>query len=227
MQANNIVYLTHPYDEQTPSYGGKDGVRIETQSSIESGDTANTSAWSFSNNHIGTHVDVPYHFSKDGKKLLDYSPGEWLYNKISVIDVPCTTAKLIEIEDLNESNISSDVELLLIRTGYESLRSDMRYWNDNPGLSKKLPDDLRCRYPNLRAIGFDFISVTSWKYRQVGRECHKALLSPQGIDKRPIIAIEDMSLAPVSGTIKWALVSPLLFTDGNGAPVTVFAELEG
>ena len=115
------------------------------------------------------------------------------------------------------------MELLLIRTGFEQKRRDDVYWNDNPGINPDLPDWLRDRFPKLRCVGFDFISVTSWQYRAEGRLAHKAFLAPEK-GSREIWAIEDMSLKDAPETIKKVVVAPLLVEDGNGAAVTVIAE---
>ena len=128
---NNIRFLSHPYSENTPSYGDRDRVEITSNSSIGNGDTANSSRWLFTNNHIGTHVDVPYHFDPTGKKILDYTPEEWIFHKVALVDIPTEESCLIDGQDLANFSINSDIELLLIRTGYEKYRSKKKYWEDN------------------------------------------------------------------------------------------------
>ena len=115
------------------------------------------------------------------------------------------------------------MDLLLIRTGYESLRGQDAYWNDNPGLAPELADYLRERFPMLRCVGFDFISVTSWKHRTEGKLAHKAFLAPENGGKE-IWAIEDMSLNDAPENINRVIVAPLMVEDGNGTAVTVIAE---
>ena len=225
MKKNNLIFLSHPYTSETPSYGNRDMVKIATNSSISSGETANSSCWIFTNNHIGTHIDVPYHFSNSGKKVIDIPVDDWLFQKVALIDVPCKEAILISKADINELHIDSDIEMLLIRTNYEKYRGDDKYWNDNPGLSPDLASSLRKRFPKLRCVGFDFISITSWKYRKIGRESHKAFLAPEG-NSNPIMAIEDMSLKDITTKIQWLIVAPIIVEDGNGAPVTVIANKE-
>ena len=196
---------------------------IRVNSSIKAGETANSSCLVLSNNHIGTHVDVPRHFSIDGKRTIDYPIGDYVFEKCQVIDLPKTNACLIGPNDFDSTDIDSGIELLLIRTGYESLRGQDAYWNDNPGLAPELADYLRERFPNLRCVGFDFISVTSWKHRAEGRLAHKAFLAPENGSKE-IWAIEDMSLKDAPTIIKRVVVAPLMVEDGNGTAVTVIAE---
>ena len=225
MKINNIRYLSHPYTPDTPSYGDRDRIVITPNSSIERGDTSNSSRWLFTNNHIGTHVDVPFHFDLEGKKILDFSPEEWVFHNVVLIDVPCDGPRLIDSADLEIVSSSSDIDLLLIRTGYENYRLEKKYWNENPGLAPSLPNYLRKRFPSLRCIGFDFISVTSFQFRESGKKSHiEFLRPPEG--QTPILAIEDMSLVHAANSIDWVIVSPLLIENGNGSPVTVFSNMK-
>lgn len=221
---NNYLLLSHILRQDTPSYGNRDKVIIRVNSSIKAGETANSSCLVLSNNHIGTHIDVPRHFSVDGKRTIDYPLGDYVFEACQVIDLPRNEACLIGEEDLIGINIRPDVDLLLIRTGYEDLRGDDAYWNNNPGLAPELADYLRKTYPKLRCVGFDFISVTSWQHRPEGRLAHKAFLAPDNGD-REIWAIEDMSLKNAPSGIKKVVVAPLLVEDGNGTAVTVIAEI--
>ena len=222
MKTNNLTFLSHAYNGNTPSYGNKDMIKIVANSSITSGETSNSSCWIFTNNHIGTHIDTPYHFSNAGKKIIDIPLNDWIFKNVALIDIPCTKAIILKDRDFDQFTLNSDIEILLIRTNYESYRGKNKYWNDNPGLSPEVASSLRRRYPRLRCIGFDFISLTSWKYKRIGRESHKEFLAPEG-NRRPVLVIEDMSLKSVKTKINWLIVAPIIVEDGNGAPVTVIA----
>lgn len=218
---SNYVLLSHVLKQDTPSYGNRDRVIIRVNSSIRSGETANSSCLVLSNNHIGTHIDVPQHFSDKGKKTTDYPIGDFVFDKVQLIDLPCAGPQLIDGEDIK--GLQPDIDLLLIRTGFETKRGTDTYWNDNPGLSPNLANYLRYHCPSIRCIGFDFISVTSWKHRTEGRLAHKAFLVPEEGEKE-IWAIEDMALANAPKIIKRVVAAPLLVEDGNGSAVTVIAE---
>ena len=89
------ICLSHILSRKTPSYGNRDALKIDKKSSINLGDVSNTSSWIFSNNHIGTHIDTPYHFNINGKKSYDFSIDEFFYNKVTLIDIPCENGLLI------------------------------------------------------------------------------------------------------------------------------------
>lgn len=222
MESN--ICLSHILTQNTPSYGNRDGVFIRVNSSIRNSESANSSSWFLSNNHIGTHIDSPHHFSQVGQKTYEIPVGDFIFNNVHLVDVPCANGKLITIQDISSFAISENVELLLIRTGYELFRSDEKYWKDGPGLAAELASYFRNKYPQLRCVGFDFISLTSWNFRDEGKKSHMAFLCPEN-GARPILIIEDMAIARVSAPINWTVVAPMFVEDGNGGAVTIFANV--
>ncbi|QTN38506.1 cyclase family protein [Cryomorphaceae bacterium] len=216
-----LTYLSHVLDENTPSYGDRDRLKIAPKSTIVDGVGANTSTITFTNNHMGTHMDTPFHFCDNGKKTPEYSASELYFDKVALIDIPCEGAKLIQISDLDLRNVSNETDLLLIRTGYEKWRSNDKYHNDNPGLAPEIASYLREEFPNIRAVGFDFISLTSWKHREEGRLSHRAFLCGEN----PIVVLEDVALEGLTSEPEWAMVAPLRTIDGNGGPVTIIASV--
>ncbi|MBC8308587.1 MAG: cyclase family protein [Pelagibacterales bacterium] len=220
---NKIIFMSHPLTEDTPTYGDRDQISISPKSQIIDGIGANTTTINFSNNHMGTHVDTPFHFCMDGKKTLDYGADDFYYTKVAVVNCPCKEAKLIKREDLNLDNVPKDVDFLLINMDYEQYRSEDKYHNDNPGLHASLAYELREEFKDLKIIGFDAISLTSWKYRKEGREGHRAFLC----GKHPFLIIEDVSFKDLANNeIDWAVVAPLRTIDGNGGPVTIISKIK-
>ena len=215
-----MILLSHIIDTGTPSYGNRDAFVIDEKSKISEGKSANSSSWTFTNNHLGTHVDVPKHFFNAGKTITEFQPEDWVFNNVQIIDVPCNKATLINREHL-ENTILENIDLLLIRTGYEAFRLKDKYWNDNPGLSPELGLWLRENFQSIRAIGFDFISLTSWKFRDIGKEAHRVFLDPDG-NNQPIRIIEDISLANIDNEISVIIIAPIFINNSNGSPVTIF-----
>ena len=219
----NFQLLSHSLNLNTPSYGNRDKFIINEKTQIEKGDSANSSEWKFTINHLGTHIDFPSHFYSNGASLSDFEINDFIFQHPQLIDVECFEAKLIEYSDLN-TIISENTDLLLIRTGYEIFRFTDKYWNDNHGLSPEFGMKLRSDFPNVRAIGFDFISLTSWKYRKEGKKAHREFL--KGDKKNRFFIIEDMALKAIkSKKPKRVIVSPLFVHEANGSPVSVFCEI--
>ena len=218
MGDKKYLWLSHILSKSTPSYGGSESVIIESKTSIDEGDTANTLSIC-TNTHLGTHIDMPKHFFEDGPSITDYHEKYWIFNYPQLINIPCEDGKLITPIDI-KSEISIDTDLLLLRTGFEKYRKEKRYWETNPGLSPDLGIYLREKYPNIRAVGIDPISITSILHRESGRAAHRVLLDPHAPGK-PIVIIEDMALSKISTKFNQVLVLPLRIRNSDGAPVTI------
>lgn len=215
---HKVIWLNHPLALDTPMYGGGEGLKIHQQSSISAGDTANTSRWDFPN-HIGTHLDAPYHFFDQGRKISDYPPEYWIFNQPLLIDIPAEDGHLIAPEDVAGQLVTAS-DLLVLRTGYEKFRGEERYWQRNPGLSPELGYWLRENHPGVRVVGIDTISVTSRLHRETGRTAHRAFLDPEG-KGNPILLIEDMALANAPDNLRQIIVAPFPVDEADGGPCTI------
>jgi kynurenine formamidase len=223
MVKSRYIFLSHPINEQTPSYGNRNSLSFKEISQIKNGDSSNTSEWIFSTNHIGSHIDMPKHFFDNGKTLTDYRADAWFFNKIQLIEIPRNKATLIGPHDIMPS-LHPNIDLLLIRTGYEKYRYQKKYWNDNPGFEPEVATCLRKTNRKLRAVGFDFLSLTAWQNRDVGKIAHKNFLKKTN-DQQPIWILEDLSLTNISSDIIKVIIAPLFVFGANGSPVTVFAKI--
>ena len=215
----SVQFLSHVLDATTQSYGNREKPRVEQRTFLANGDSANSFGLTLPTTHLGTHIDFPFHFFNDGRKIAEVLPNECIFNSVHLIDIPCNEAKLIGPADF-QSPIPVNTELLLIRTGYEKYRGEEKYWNDNPGISHQLPIFLRKNYSKLRCLGIDAISITSWKYRSEGRDAHRHFLNKEG-DGKPICIVEDMSLNKVSGPFESVIILPILIERIDSSPVSV------
>jgi arylformamidase len=219
-----LIYLSYFLDINTPAYGGGETFQSVPLSSMENGNSCNTSKWTFPN-HTGTHIDCPRHFSPNGKTLSDYPAGFWIYSSVYLVDIsPIKPRQLIDFSFFRVDSIPEKVEILFIKTGFGKFRQDSVYWESNPAFAPSLADNLRSRFSKLRVIGFDTISLSSWKERIMGREAHRAFLDhPQ-----PILLLEDMDLSRVGfhTSFKQVIVCPLAVAQADAAPCTVLANVE-
>jgi arylformamidase len=213
MENKKVFLLSHTMSEQTPLYGGEKSISLKHARSIKRGDSCNTMHWSFPN-HVGTHVDVPLHFMEQGSSIADFEPGEWVFNRVSLVEIPDTKpGHIIKAEDLGDVG---DCELLLIKTGFEKYRVEKIYWQDSPGLHPGIVPWLKGKSPSIKAVGIDFISVSNLNDRELGREAHRSFL------KSNILLIEDMKLSGLVKAPRGVIVAPLIAERADGAPCTVF-----
>ena len=215
------LFLSYYINEQTPLYGGEKAILVEKRSEISKGASSNTKYLKLPN-HSGTHIDFPNHFSDEGKIINDYPASFWKFNKVHVISYQAKHEEMIDEALVENYDIPVDTEFLIINTSFGSYREEVAYWNNNPGLSPSLATPLKTRCPNLKAIGFDFISVSSYQNRLLGREAHKAFLL-----ENDILLIEDMKLDEIQNkAIKSVTALPLLIDKIDGVPITIIAEYE-
>lgn len=215
----SLTYLSHYLNDKTPGFGGQKSFFTESKSKITEGRSSNSLQISLFN-HTGTHMDLPYHFDEKGKKLSDYPADEWSFNEINVLNIEVKPGEIIDLRQYEE-RISESCELLLLKTNFEKYREQAIYWQNNPGLSVESGDFLKTKFPNIRCIGFDFISLTAFHHRELGRKAHSAFLG--STNGRPICIIEDMKLSNWSINLNRVIVAPLLVHEADGVPVTVLA----
>jgi kynurenine formamidase len=216
---SNYKYLSHFLDHNTPIYGGGKGILIEDERSILNGDTANTKKI-FLHNHSGTHVDFPNHFFKDGLKSNDYDANFWIFNTPFICKISVQGNELINLNEEELVKIPENVDFLIIKTGFEKFRNDKVYWSNNPGLDPNLADILRIRFKNLKVIGVDFISITSYQNRELGRTAHRNFLK----NENTILLVEDMRLVDCDSQPEILFCFPLLISEIDGAPVTIIGK---
>ena len=68
----------------------------------------------------------------------------------------------------------------------------------------------------------DFISITSYQNREIGRLAHRQFLG----GKNPLLLVEDMDLSSLKKTPRSLICAPLLIENIDGSPVTIIAEID-
>lgn len=205
-------FLSYFIDNNTPVYGGYENqIHISKKSSINNGDTAN-SLNIVINNHVGTHIDFPFHFSNNGKKSSDYDASFWIFNKVGFIE-----CSMIEFPE-KIKKLSSDIELLIFKSGFGINRNDEIYWKSQPVIPSSYAKLLRLQFPKLRVFGFDMISLTSKLNRDEGKKAHTDFLI-----NNDILILEDMNLQELSSSPNKVIISPLQISNADGVPCNVIA----
>ena len=212
-------YLSHVLDRVVPAYGCMAAeLTLRQTRSVTAGDSCNT-YWLGLENHLGTHVDAPAHFYDDGMSIAEYRPETWVFNCPCVVALPAEENELIGIAGL-AGHIPAGADMVLIQTGFQRLRGSREYSCCNPGLKPEVGSWLRREHPHVRAVGFDFVSLSSFQNRDLGHEAHRAFLDPHGVGT-PTLIIEDMDLSCRLDGLQSVLVVPLRVAGMDSAPCTV------
>lgn len=211
-----VLLLSHNINTDTPLYGDRGSVKLLHEKQMQNKDSSNVLSINI-NTHTSTHVDVPYHISNEGKKLTDYASDSWLFRFPYIKKISVEPDGTVDEEQFSDLEYNSTIDLLIIKTGFEKLRADKSYTSNSPVVVARLADFLKKRLPDLRAVGFDFISISSLKNRQEGRKAHREFLA------RDIRIIEDMRLAGLKEVPDFVLASPLFIKDADGSPISVWA----
>jgi len=216
-----ICFLSYPLSKIVPGYGNpRKKMEIVPTRSLAKGDACNIYSLRL-DNHSGTHVDCPAHFCKGGKRVADFPAQSWCFKSPQVIKVKLKPGELLTPRHL-KLPIEHNADLLLFQSGWAKCRGRVRYSRQNPGVCASLAKYLRSRFPKVRAIGFDWISLSSFMHREKGWEAHRAFLGSKR-PGRPILIIEDMDLRAATPKLKEVWVAPLRIRGMDSAPCTIFA----
>jgi arylformamidase len=218
-----IKYLSHILTKKISVYGGKASINIESIKSISRGDSSNVFSFTLQN-HWGTHVDAPNHFFIDGKKIADYPAEFWFFKSPQVVKIDLKPDEFIVCDDWIK-DINSDTDILLFKSGWSNKKEKKIYYKHNPGVHPEVGIYLRKNFPNLKAVGIDWISISSYQNRNLGREAHRSFLDPEG-ENNPIMIIEDMDLEENLTGLVNILILPIRIIDLDSAPCTVIGIFE-
>ena len=226
-----VIWLSHVLSPETPMYSGSGRVEITAERLIASGDTSNNTHLALPA-HSGTHVDAPVHFVDGGASIDQFDAASWIAERPALIDVPCEPGELIGVDRIRGEleALPRETDMLLLRTGAQKWRTSSvasdreNFESHGPGIGLDLAAWLREEL-DLAFLGVDAISISSPDHREVGREAHRILLGPHHSGRQAVRLIEDMDLAALPRSPHRVWVAPLRMLGGDGAPVTVFAEL--
>lgn len=223
--SSSYLFLSHILDEKTPTYGNRNKFQKIKKSAILNGDVANDT-YIKTTSHIGTHIDMPYHFYENGQTIEDFDVNFWIFQNPLFIEI-LPQDFIIKDELLEKLAVVDNrtlYDILIVKTGICHQRDKDIFWEQNYGFAPEIANYLREKFPSIRVFGFDSISVSSFTNRVVGREAHKRFLDP----KKPILLLEDMDLRDMNQMtkLKSVIVSPLRITQCDGLPCSVFGVID-
>lgn len=214
-------YLSYILKNDNPSYGGSETIKINRMKSISNGDSANVYQFSLKS-HCGTHIDAPNHFFDDGNRVSDCPAEFWLFKFPQAIRVDLKPSEVLNRGKWTES-IKPDSDILLFQSGWAKVRGSKAYSSENPGIHPDVGLYLRQNYPRLRAIGIDWISISPYRNRPLGRKAHRVFLDPKG-ENNPVFIIEDMDLSGDLKRLKRVFVFPLRIEALDSSPCTAVGD---
>ena len=210
----NIIDLTLTISEKIPTFPGspkphfiewetipKDGYNLELL---------------FLSTHTGTHIDAPFHFVKNGKKIHEIAP-ERLVNEAVLIRIGKNSNRSIsktDIQNFEQKNgrIEND-STVIFHTGWQKNLNKEFYFTENPGLSVSAAKYLVSKKINM--VGIDSPSIdlgTDSKF-----SVHHVLA------KNNILIVENLAnLGKIKSNNFHLITSPLKLKNATGSPIRAF-----
>ena len=221
-----MVDLTHVLAPDVPTYTGAPGMESKTLATVEKQGVYINEVTLLE--HVGTHVDAPAHFAKDGIPI-DRLPVEKLVLLAAVIDVSAAAAKnpdyAVTADDLQRweqhHGPLSARHIVVVHTGWGARWPDpARYRNADeqgvmhfPGVSVEATRMLRTR--GVPAIGIDTLSADPGAAKAF--DAHKDFLG----GGYHVENLANTDKLPEAGAV--IAVAPLPLRGGSGSPARVIA----
>ncbi|MCG3162467.1 MAG: Kynurenine formamidase [Acidobacteria bacterium] len=202
-----IYDITVPISNALPVYPGDPAIHIERIQSLEKGDIARVSHLSFST-HIGTHIDPPYHFIKDGVPL-DQAPLDIFIGPARVVDVGAAAsidAALLATFDLEGAS------RVIFKTRNSRLwRETSEFQKDFVYLETDAAEALVAR--GVKLVGIDYLSIEKFGFDKP--TTHWTLLGNN------VFIVEGLDLNEIAPGDYELICLPLKIKDGDGGPARV------
>ncbi|CAG0969745.1 MAG: cyclase family protein [Candidatus Methanoperedens sp.] len=202
---SQIIDISVSLHSNMPIWPNSAGIQLTQTMSIERKDPFNNSSLTC-DVHIGTHIDAPRHFIKDGTSIEHISL-DTLIGQVFVAYIP--GVNIITAEILSDLSLPLGTKRLLLRTSnsvlwekeitnfsseYVALTNDAAKWIVEHG---------------IRLIGIDYLSIQCYNDNP---ETHKILLGAG------VIILEGLNLANVASGEYELICLPLKLVGSDGAP---------
>jgi len=216
------VILSYPIENNSPHYIGTTKPSLEPITQIKKFDDYNTYKITVGN-HSGTHIDAPKHYVDSGKSIIDYSPEDLTFKNPIVLDCPKKPYTLIDVEDIDETDLNK-CDCLLFKTGFGNYRKTdlQKYLTKSPGISVETVAWIRKNHPQIRCLGIDTISISRYDDAENAKETHITGFKTGTYYGEPLLFIEDMNLNfDENLKLREIMVIPWQIKGVDSAPCTV------
>ena len=201
----NIIDISVPLYPDMPVWPGSAGIQLTQTSRLDKGDSVNNSKL-ICDVHIGTHIDAPLHYIKDGKSIEQLE----LENLIGLAVVAyLPEAEVITKNVLEELSLPEGTRRLLLRTRNSSLweTGSHQFQTNYVALTQDAAQWVVDH--DICLIGIDYLSVQRYGENP---QTHEILLSAG------VIIVEGLNLARVEPGQYELICLPLKLVGSEGAP---------
>lgn len=163
--------------------------------------------------HQGTHLDAPFHFLNDGKKV-NQIPLDSCIGKAIKVDISYKKPKeAITVKDFEPyKNKITKGSKVICQTGWDNIYPKDQYFKDFPFLSKELADWFAEREISLLGIDTPAPNPIDWKY------VHETLL------RKNIVIVEGLAnLNSIKKEEFLFIALPLKLVGRDGSPIRAVA----
>ncbi|EJV72381.1 kynurenine formamidase [Bacillus mycoides] len=202
MKTSEWIDISQPLNNDIATWPGDTPFSYEVSWSKEDSGSVNVGKLTMSI-HTGTHIDAPFHFDNDGKKVLDLDIHVYV-GAARVIDV--SGLESIGKKELERFKLEG-VERLLLRTSSHGKAQE--FPEKIPYLRADIADFLSSK--GIRLIGVDVPSVDPLD--------DKELAAHHQLFKHGIHILENVVLDHVADGDYELIALPLALTDADGSPV--------
>ncbi|WP_227395842.1 arylformamidase [Jeotgalibacillus aurantiacus] len=198
-----MIDISMPLSERTAPWPGDTRFSYEVSWGMEESGSVNVGRIEMSA-HSGTHIDAPFHFKEDGKKVHELDVDRYM-TTATVVDV--TGKDTIFIEDLQSKLENGTANAVLLKT---------LSWHDRSVFPEKIPV-MDHNVPafladkGIRLIGLDLPSVDPIDNKEL--ENHHKLL------EQDIYILEGLVLDHVEEGEYELIALPLNIVGADGSPV--------
>lgn len=200
----NIIDLTLPINNQIPVFPGDPTAEVKRFLSLEK-DGVNVSTL-FLSTHFSTHLDAPFHFIPEGKKISEFGAEKFVGNGV-VIDFRNQSVARHDIDAVGHNDI------VLLHTGHTNRMHQRNFFEHYPCLDIGTAALLVDR--EVKMVGIDSFTIDAEPYA-----VHKLLLA------HDILIIENLVNLNKLINKRFTIFALPLKMETDGSPCRVIAVLD-
>ncbi|GGF21119.1 kynurenine formamidase [Halobacillus andaensis] len=197
-----LIDISMSLNAKTPPWPGDQSYSYKLTWGMEETGSVNVGQFQ-SSNHLGTHVDAPFHYDNDGSTIGEL-PIERFIGEALVVNMEGKSK--IEASDLEPFQFEA-VDKVLFRTLSWEDRSEF------PGEYTVIAEDVA---PFLNERGINLIGVDT---PSVDPETSKELPAHQSLNQEDILILEGLELSHVAPGVYELMAFPLKMDEADGSPV--------